>query len=145
VSGDQFDSSTYLAIGAVLVRYASGIDRRDWALFRSCFTPDCSVDYGDIGAWSGVDEITEFMIAVHEDCGYTLHRISNIAVEPLPVGARALSYVDAIIMDRDNRDGVRAIGFYDDRLIHADRSGWQIAQRGFTTVHVGTVGKSAFG
>jgi 3-phenylpropionate/cinnamic acid dioxygenase small subunit len=143
VSGDQFDSSLYLGVSAVLVRYASGIDRRDWALFRSCFTADCSVDYGEIGVWDGAEEITEFMIAVHEQCGYTLHRISNVAVQREPEGARANSYVDAVIMGPDNRDGVRAIGFYDDQLVQSDRGGWQIARRHFTTVHVSTLGQAA--
>jgi 3-phenylpropionate/cinnamic acid dioxygenase small subunit len=140
VSDEEFDASVHLGVSAVLVRYASGIDRRDWALFRSCFTADCTADYGEIGAWSGVDEITAFMVAVHQNCGYTLHRISNVAVETLPDGAQARSYVDAVIMGPDNLDGVRAIGFYDDRLINSDRTGWQIAHRLFTTVHVGTVG-----
>jgi hypothetical protein len=83
------------------------------------------------------------MVAVHEDCGYTLHRISNVAVERLPDGAQASSYVDAVIMGPDNRNGVRAIGFYDDRLVYSHRGGWQIAKRNFTTVHVATVGDSA--
>lgn len=135
------DPSVQLGVNAVLVRYASGIDRRDWDLFRSCFTPDCVVDYGEIGVWSGVEEITAYMIAVHENCGYTLHRISNVDVEALGEGARARSYVDAVIMGPDNRDGVRAIGFYGDHLVRSDGAGWQIAQRNFTTVHVGTVGR----
>jgi 3-phenylpropionate/cinnamic acid dioxygenase small subunit len=141
VTAEQFDWSVQLGVTAVLVRYASGIDCRDWDLFRSCFTRDCTVDYGEIGAWNGVDEITNFMIAVHEPCGHTLHRISNVVVQPLLEGARARSYVDAVIMGPDNRDGVRAIGFYDDRLVNSDRAGWQIARRKFTTVHVGTVGE----
>lgn len=135
----------HLGVSAVLVRYASGIDRRDWPLFRSCFTPDCAIDYGEIGAWHGVDEITAFMVAVHEDCGHTLHRISNVAVERIRDGAQSRSYVDAVIMDPENCDGVRAIGFYDDRLVYSDRGGWQIAQRNFTTVHVGVVGGGALG
>jgi 3-phenylpropionate/cinnamic acid dioxygenase small subunit len=143
VNVEQSDASVHHGVSAVLVRYASGIDRREWDLFRSCFTPDCTIDYGEIGAWSGADEITAFMVAVHEQCGFTLHRISNVAVERLPDGVQARSYVDAVIMGSDNRDGVRAIGFYDDRLVSSDRDGWQIARRLFTTVHVGTVGASA--
>lgn len=141
---EQFDPSVHLEVSAVLVRYASGIDRRDWALFRSCFTKDCRVDYGEIGAWNGVDEITAFMMTVHEQCGYTLHRISNVVVESLRDGAHARSYVDAVIMGPDNRDGVRAIGFYDDRLVNSDGAGWQIAERKFTTAHVGTIGEGPF-
>jgi hypothetical protein len=85
------------------------------------------------------------MVAVHEHCGHTLHRISNVVVARLRDGAEARSYVDAVIMDPDNRDGVRAIGFYDDRLVCSDRDGWQIARRNFTTVHVGTVGEARNG
>jgi 3-phenylpropionate/cinnamic acid dioxygenase small subunit len=140
-SSQEFDAAVHLEVSAVLVRYASGIDRRDWELFRSCFTPNCAVDYGEIGIWNGVDEITAYMIAVHENCGYTLHRISNVDVEAQGDAARARSYVDAVIMGPDNRDGVRALGFYDDRLVRSERAGWQIAQRDFTTVHVGTVGR----
>jgi SnoaL-like domain len=55
---DELDVRARLDIADVLVRYASGIDRRDWALFRSCFTDDCMADYGDIGVWHGADEIT---------------------------------------------------------------------------------------
>lgn len=145
MNGEPLDASVHLGVNAVIVRYATGIDRRDWSLFRSCFTADCVVDYGEIGSWNGTEEITDFMMAVHEQCGYTLHRISNVAVEREPDGARARSYVDAVIMGPDNLDGVRAIGFYDDQLVHSDRVGWQIARRHFTTVHVGTVGQGALG
>jgi hypothetical protein len=140
VSAEGIDPAVYLGVNAVIVRYASGIDGRDWALFRSCFTPDCAVDYGEIGVWNGVEEITAYMIAVHENCGHTLHRISNVAVEQLADGARARSYVDAVILGPDNRTGVRAIGFYEDRLVHSGGAGWQIARRIFTTVHVSSVG-----
>ena len=52
------DRGTRQDVTDVLVRYATGIDQRDWALFRTCFTEDCVVDYGDIGLWHGVDEVT---------------------------------------------------------------------------------------
>ncbi len=51
----ELDTRTRLDIADVLVRYATGIDRRDWTLFRSCFTDDCVADYGDIGVWHGAD------------------------------------------------------------------------------------------
>ena len=49
-------------IAEVLVRYATGIDRRDWDLFRSCFTADCVAEYEDIGTWESADAITDFMV-----------------------------------------------------------------------------------
>lgn len=129
-------------VAEVLVRYASGIDQRDWSLFRTCFTDDCEADYGAIGHWRGVDEITDWMARTHAPCGHTLHRITNIAVMPQDdVRARARSYVDAVVLGADNRDGVRAVGFYDDELVRTD-GGWRIARRRFTPVHVQALGPS---
>ena len=96
-------------VAEVIVRYATGIDRRDWELFRTCFTDDVDADYGDIGHWHGVDEITEFMTTVHEPCGHTMHRITNVAVSPVDdEHAQARAYVDALVLMADNQNGVRA-------------------------------------
>ncbi len=128
-------------VAEVIVRYATGIDRRDWELFRTCFTPDVDADYGDIGHWHGVDEITEFMTTVHEPCGHTMHRITNVAVTPVDDDrASARSYVEALVLVGDNRNGVRATGFYDDDLVRTD-DGWRIARRRFTQVLIEGVGE----
>lgn len=119
----------------VLIRYATGIDRRDWALFRTCFTDDCDIDYPGIGSWRSADEITEWMREVHEPCGHTLHRITNVAVTPTVSGASASAYVDALVMFADNENGTRAFGYYDDDFVRTD-DGWKIARRRFTTVFV---------
>ena len=55
-------------VADVLVRYATGIDRRDWTQFRSCFTEDCQADYGDIGV-AKVEEITAWMRAPTRPAG----------------------------------------------------------------------------
>ena len=124
----------------LLIRYASGIDRRDWALFRTVFTVDCVVDYGAIGAWTGIDELTEFMDSTHTMFGHTLHRMSNDAVVVAGDRASARSYVDALQMAPDGMTGVNGIGNYDDELVRAP-DGWRIARRRFTTVRVAAVGK----
>jgi 3-phenylpropionate/cinnamic acid dioxygenase small subunit len=133
VTSRVLDVTGRLDIADVLVRYATGIDRRDWELFRTCFTVDCVADYGDIGLWHGVDEITDFMVQAHQDAGHTLHRITNPAVVPDGDGATARCYVDAIVMGADNLAGVRAVGFYDDALMQTGH-GWQIRHRRFTPV-----------
>ena len=132
------DAATRQDVVEVLVRYATGIDRRDWALFRSCFTTDCDVDYGEIGVWHGADAITTYMDQTHAACGYTLHRITNEAISPDGDGVTARSYVDAIIMDAENQSGIRAVGFYDDELV-ATADGWKIARRCFTMVLVESI------
>jgi 3-phenylpropionate/cinnamic acid dioxygenase small subunit len=147
VSIEGVDNTVRQEVAEVLVRYATGIDRRDWALFRTCFTGDCDADYGDIGHWHGVDEITDWMARTHEPCGYTLHRITNVAVGAVSAGdggddrVTARSYVDALVLGADNRSGVRAAGFYDDELVRTDGE-WRIARRQFTSVLVQPVGES---
>jgi 3-phenylpropionate/cinnamic acid dioxygenase small subunit len=126
-------------ISNLLVRYATGIDRRDWPLFRTVFTDDCELDYGEIGAWKGVDAVTEFMTQAHAMAGHTLHRLSNQAIAVDGDTAAARTYVDALIMMSDNRSGVNGIGVYDDEIVRT-AGGWRIARRKFTAVHVSTVG-----
>jgi hypothetical protein len=71
---DERERQARQDIADVLVRYASGIDGRDWELFRSCFADRCEVDYGDIGSWHGADAITTWMREVHDPLGPTLLR-----------------------------------------------------------------------
>jgi 3-phenylpropionate/cinnamic acid dioxygenase small subunit len=147
MSSLSIDDTVRHDVTEVLVRYATGIDRRDWALFRTCFTGDCDADYGDIGHWHGVDEITDWMTRTHEPCGHTLHRITNVAVSGGGADGgdgdrdrvRARSYVDALVLGADNRTGVRAAGFYDDELVRSE-GGWRIARRRFTMVLAQPVG-----
>lgn len=122
-------------ISDLLIRYASGIDRRDWDLFRTVFTPDCHLDYGEIGVWDGVEAVTEFMDVAHAAAGYLMHRISNIVIDLHGDRATTRCYVDAWIMAADNNSGVNARGFYDDEIVRTD-AGWRIARRTFTTVQV---------
>jgi 3-phenylpropionate/cinnamic acid dioxygenase small subunit len=128
-------------IADVLIRYATGIDSRDWPLFRTVFTPDCDLDYGEIGTFHGVDEITDFMDKTHAAAGHTLHRMSNFAVTVSGDTAQARVYVDALVMAPDGQSGVNAVGFYDDDLVRT-AEGWQVAKRRFTTVRIVPVGAS---
>jgi 3-phenylpropionate/cinnamic acid dioxygenase small subunit len=138
--GAAVDPAVHAAVSEVLVRYATGIDQRDWATFRTCFTPDVVADYGDIGVWHGVDEIAEWMEQTHALMGRTLHRITNVVVQPGADRNEALarSYVQVVLVfgADSSSGGVRADGTYDDRLVRTD-DGWRIAQRSYTAVHTG--------
>jgi len=124
-----------LDVGELLVRYATGIDRRDWKLLRSCFTDDCFADYGDIGQWNGGDEITAWMRASHEPLGVTLHRITNAEVRWEGDLVMARCYVDALVTGPGGVGGAQACGFYDDVVVSTD-DGWKIARRSYTMVRV---------
>ena len=129
------DGAAKQDIAEVLVRYATGIDRRDWDLFRSCFTSDCLAEYEGIGTWQGADAITDFMVTAHAGMGHTMHRISNIAIDVHGDGDRAVarSYVDGILMAADGQTGFNPIGFYDDEFVRTP-DGWRITHRTFTMV-----------
>jgi 3-phenylpropionate/cinnamic acid dioxygenase small subunit len=116
----------------VLIRYATGIDSRDWAALRSCFTDECDADYGDIGHWHSGDDITAWMTETHGPLGPTLHRISNVVVRYDGDVLRTRCAVHGIIVMPDRSAAVHAYGFYDDEFVIADDP--KIARRRFTQV-----------
>jgi 3-phenylpropionate/cinnamic acid dioxygenase small subunit len=125
-----------LEIAALLTRYATGIDRRDWSTFQACFTDDARTDYGSFGQWSSAAQITAFMQQAHADVGHTLHRLSNFVIERQDEAAIARSYVDALLMPGLAGGEVRrGIGFYDDELVKTEH-GWRIRYRRFTAVQI---------
>ena len=122
---------------ALLTRYATGIDRRDWAMFEACFTEDAHSDYGTFGQWSSAAQITAFMREAHSAMGYTLHRLSNIVISAKGPSATARTYVDALLMPGAlGGEARRGVGFYDDELVKTEQ-GWRIRIRRFTAVQVG--------
>lgn len=123
-------------VSDLLVRYAAGIDRRDWLLLRSCFTDDC---VADIGRWNSGDEITEWMRTTHEPLGHTLHRITNQTVASSGDAVTVRSYVDALVLGPDNVRGAQATGYYDDVVVRTG-DGWKIARRRFTVVRMQMIG-----
>jgi hypothetical protein len=124
------------AITAVLIRYATGIDTRDWPLFRSCFTDAFIGDYGDFGRWQGGDAITASMDEMHRTLGPTLHRMTNFVITGDSNSATARSYVDALLMPAEpGGDMHKGVGFYVDELVK-QRGEWRIAKRRFTATQV---------
>ena len=121
-------------IAEVLVRYATGIDRRDWDLFRTCFADDVVADYGDAGRWDSAEALTAFMVDAHAGMGHTMHRLSNLAITVDGDRATSRTYVDAVLMAPDGGSGLNPIGYYDDVLVRTEQ-GWRIQRRTFTSVH----------
>lgn len=117
-------------IAEVLIRYATGIDFKDWRLFRTCWADDIDVDYGDLGHFTNVDDFTTLMTQIHDGMGQTYHRISNVVMDVDGDRATARSYVHALLMTipGDSASWVDALGHYDDELVRTS-NGWRIAKR----------------
>jgi SnoaL-like domain len=131
-------------IADVLIRYATGIDRRDWPLFRTCWTDEIDADYDTVGHFSTVDEITDAMTKIHANMGPTYHRMSNFAIDIDGGRATARSYVHAVLMltAGDPNNWVDAIGHYEDVFVRT-AEGWRIRSRISRTARVLTGGEAA--
>jgi hypothetical protein len=123
-------------ITATVLRYATGIDSRDWALFRTCFCETLHADYGQFGHWTSAEAITDAMERMHAGVGRTLHRVTNIVAHATAGGAHVRSYVDAILLAHNpSTPPARACGIYDDELVKTAQ-GWKIARRTFTAIRL---------
>jgi 3-phenylpropionate/cinnamic acid dioxygenase small subunit len=124
-------------IAEVLIRYATGIDAKDWPLLRTCWTDEVDIDYGDLGHFTNADEFTALMTQIHDGMGQTYHRISNLVIKVDGDRATARSYVHALLMAMpgDSSSWVDALGHYDDELVRTP-DGWRIDKR---TTHIARV------
>jgi SnoaL-like protein len=124
-------------IAEVLIRYATGIDSKDWPLFRSCWTDEIDVDYGDLGHFATAEALTDLMRQIHHGMGPTYQRITNLVIKPDGNRATARSYVHALLMaiPDDSASWVEALGHYDDELVRTS-DGWRIARRTTHTARV---------
>ncbi|OFJ51294.1 nuclear transport factor 2 family protein [Mycolicibacterium grossiae] len=117
-------------IGDVLTRYATGIDTKDWALFRTCWADEIDVDYAEVGTFTDPDAFTDLMAQLHGSMGPTYHRLSNIVVDVVGDRATARCYVHAVLLltpdDRDN--WIDVVGHYEDVLVRT-ADGWRISAR----------------
>lgn len=68
------------AISDVFHNYASGVDARDWALFRSLFTDDVGVDFSSLApdlVYNDADKWTAWVRRAIESIDATQHIITN--------------------------------------------------------------------
>jgi hypothetical protein len=118
-----------LAIRDVIDRYAAGVDRRDWDLVSTCFTPDCHADYGRSGKWTSRPPFVAWLDEIHSSVGPTMHRISNHQVKVDGDTAAATSYLDALLqVEHAEYDLLHVVASYHDQLVRGPQ-GWQIAER----------------
>ncbi len=112
--------------------YALGVDTRDWALYRSIFTDEITMDFSD---FSGVPEATqpadEWVAGIKplfSGLHATQHTMTNPIVDVDGETAMCTMYMQAVhFLDNDQGDHVFTLGgYYRDSLVK--RNGrWLIA------------------
>lgn len=130
----QLDPADERALTALLLRYATALDTRDWVMLRSCFSEDVEADYASFGKWRGPREIIDYMRRTHASLGPTLRRVTNISayIEGGQVCAR--SYIDVILTPGKAGGPIhRGVGWFDDRMSRTS-DGWKISRRTFIPI-----------
>ena len=119
-SSRQQDLALHAEVVDVVTRYATGIDRRDWALFRSAFADDAKVDYGVVGSRTTADDFTAYIRKLPSPAGLSVHRRTNVVITGTsPLTAR--THGDALVQHRDDPTTVdHSADYYDDEFISTD-------------------------
>jgi 3-phenylpropionate/cinnamic acid dioxygenase small subunit len=116
----------------IVLRYATGLDQRDWDLLGTCFAPDVVANYhvplGD--NLQGRDGLVDFLRRGVAHLDATAHYITNIVVSVADDTGTAVSYVQAQHVKRRTPGGSKYLvaGIYHDQLRRTSE-GWKIVLR----------------
>ncbi len=139
------------AIVDLVIQYATGVDRRDWALYEECFTDPCEFDFsswnGRPAATMGAGEWAGKVRSTNGNFDATQHLSTNHVVTfDTPDTATCVSYVQAqhwFSAERLQRLG-HAVdeprwctvgGYYTNSVVRTD-AGWRIARCRLTVTWV---------
>jgi 3-phenylpropionate/cinnamic acid dioxygenase small subunit len=122
-----------IEIDDLLTRYATGVDRRDWDLWETCFTPDAHIDYSAFGGTKGgVQEVRRWLDEVMVRFPMSQHMVMNreVAITGDTATARSGFYNPmALPTGRgDERQLFFCGGYYCDKLVRTPQ-GWRIRER----------------
>ena len=113
-------------IGDALLNYATGIDRRDWDLYRSIFADEVEIDFS---TWSGtrsVMQADEWVASVRNTLACfdaTQHNLTNHVITLDGDSATAVAHMVALHQFEGELQQLG--GFYTDRLVRVG-NGWKI-------------------
>jgi len=119
----------------VLSAYATGLDARDWTLWRSVFIDEVVFD---LSSWSGqparrlnADRVVAAQARIFAELAVTQHFITNHRITIEGDRARVLAHMRAehwlAPPAPASRDRYTMFGYYDDKLVRT-ASGWRIAE-----------------
>ena len=118
-------------ISDVQLRYATGLDSRDWPLFRSCFTDEIETDFTSVFGGQprkvSADRWTEAARRSLSGLQATQHMITNHVITVAGDDATCIAYVQARhYLPNDSGDNTQTMfGYYTNRFIRTS-AGWKI-------------------
>ena len=123
------------AIVDVLSNYATGLDARDWVLWRSVFVDEVIFD---LSSWNGVaprpletDRVVAAQARIFAELIETQHFFTNHRVAIDGDNARVQAHMRAehwlANPGIEGTDRYTMFGYYDDQLVRTD-AGWKIAE-----------------
>jgi 3-phenylpropionate/cinnamic acid dioxygenase small subunit len=118
-------------ITALLVRYGTSLDDRDWDRLRTCFTPDATGDYDprapNFEGYAAIETLCRTML---EPLDASQHLIGNFELEIHGDTAMSRCYVRAQHVKQSCQGGplFEVAGSYHDELTRSD-DGWRIHKR----------------
>lgn len=118
-----FSTIDRLEIHELPGRYGDAIDDRDWDRLAAIFTPDAIFDLTGVGSrvLTGFDDIVHFM--EHEAAHPRTHMMTNIWVDPTPLGADLRFRIVAL-----RGKGLTGTASYYDQVVRTS-DGWRVKHR----------------
>jgi hypothetical protein len=128
------DIEDRLAIQDVLIRYATALDSRDWALLDSVFAPDCQVQYPGSPALHAVGEVAAFCERALRRFTATQHLLANFDIRVDGDRAASVCRLQAThVGPVPERGAIFTLGGnYQDELVRT-ADDWRITSRTLTT------------
>lgn len=121
------DSADKLAVAETVYRYATGVDRRDWELYRSLFTDTVTFDFSSFDPnlqplVTSADDWVAGLIPLFTGLAATQHSMTNPLTTVDGDAATVTMYMQAHhIHDQDDPASWYTVGgYYDDALVRVD-------------------------
>jgi SnoaL-like domain len=121
------DSADKLAVAETVYRYATGVDRRDWALYRSLFTDTVTIDFSSFGPdlpsrVVSADDYVAGIVPLFTGLAATQHSMTNPLATVDGDAATITMYMRAhhVHNPDDPASWYTVGGYYDDTLVRAD-------------------------
>jgi hypothetical protein len=122
------DRADDLAVAETLYRYAAGVDRRDWVLYRSVFADTVTIDFSSFGPGlspqvMSADDYVAGVVTLFTGLAASQHSMTNPLATVDGDAATITMYMQARhVYDADDPALWYTVGgYYDNTLVRVDR------------------------